>query len=405
MPPSPPTHTADASLTFEVYDSFDTLPFGREVWDGLVIAAGGEIYQTMEWSRVWWKHHGSGRTLQILVFLEGNRPVALFAGFIESLGWGPFRVRAAKEVCSDYTMGTLVPLVREDLAETWANRILSHFLQDERCDLVRFGVYAGPNPATACLEALEKSNPEWEMVRLPHGTEALLHLPETFEDYLGGLSRNHRTNFRRSVNRLEREVGFEFGVAESPDEACALFDRFVDLHAEQWRALGESGHFGDWPGALDYHRDMVKVQSELGRVHFMLGMAGGEVVSAQYCYGVGGQLSWLLPARKMGDDWEKFGLGRVGFVDMVEQAIRRGYRTLHLGGAYWRYKSDLGGVEESAESVVVSKSGAGAGRTRRLLLVQRLLHFVYYKIWFKRIAPRLPLKRGPLWRTWIRWRL
>ncbi len=37
--------------------------------------------------------------------------------------------------------------------------------------------------------------------------------------------------------------------------------------------------------------------------------------------------------------------------------------------------------------------------------LSRLLHLCYYRIWFSRLAPRLPFKRRPLWKLWIRTRL
>jgi hypothetical protein len=33
-------------------------------------------------------------------------------------------------------------------------------------------------------------------------------------------------------------------------------------------------------------------------------------------------------------------------------------------------------------------------------VLARLLHICYYKIWFRRLAPKPPFKHGPLWRVW-----
>jgi hypothetical protein len=51
----------------------------------------------------------------------------------------------------------------------------------------------------------------------------------------------------------------------------------------------------------------------------------------------------------------------------------------------------------------VARDGlASSTRARATLALGDLLNLAYYKVWFQRVAPRLPLKRGPLWRSWVR---
>ena len=391
----------------KVSESFADPGIDRDEWDSFAARQDAEIYQSYEWSRLWWEFYGRDRALRVVTFHRGDRLVALLPFFIETVGFGPFRVRIAKQVSSDFTMGTLRPLIEPGFIEPIHKELVRFFLETEGCDGLRWGPIAGKETIQRLIAAAETGEHSLDTTchRIPHGVESVLELPATFEEYLSGISKNHRTNYRRTRNRLKREKDYESVTVQSASESIHLFEEFRSLHNRQWESVGEPGHFGDWPSALEFHRDLVQTLSPRGQLLLVCGLAEGEVVSAQYGYGFGERLTWLLPARRIEDDWSKYGLGRVGFVDMVEAAITEGYRKIHLGGAYWGYKSDLGGKEENAESILVSMSGKSARKVKRLLLLMRIYGILYYKIWFKRVAPKLPWKRHPQWQSWIRWRL
>ena len=65
--------------------------------------------------------------------------------------------------------------------------------------------------------------------------------------------------------------------------------------------------------------------------------------------------------------------------------------------------ADLGGkLFPMRDIYVFQKRMLSRARVYAFRLLSRLLNFFYYKVWFMRIAPRLPLRRRPLWRIWIR---
>jgi len=403
-PGSPPP----SSLSLEVFRSFEEALSIEGEWNSLAAKCGCEIYQSFDWCRVWWKHYGVDRDLRILAFRSMNGSLSgLHPFFVEEIGLGPSRARVAKQVASDYTMGTMRPVViAEDLIPVM-EMTHRYFLHENACDGLRWGVLDENQPIVTAIDAISISSgePPLEVFRVSHGIESVLQLPDTFQDYLKSLSKNHRTNFKRSWNRLVRELDFSVDLVEGEDFTAQMLEEFIQLHRSQWEAVGESGHFGDWPRALEFHREMAEVESKRGNLFLVRGRVGEELVSAQYGYRFGDRLTWLLPARKMEESWSKYGLGRVGFVVMVRLAIENGCRKIHLGGAYWQYKSDLGGIEEETLSLVVAPKGRSSRRVRRLLALFRIFDAFYYKIWFTRVAPRLPWRRGKLWDTWIRWKL
>ncbi len=394
-------------ITFQVWDSFTAASKIREEWDALAKEVHTEIYQSFDWSRIWWNHYGAGRDLHILTFHIDEELMGVLPFFIEEMGFGPTRLRISKQVSSDYTMGTMKPVVREMHLERVISMVHRYFLTEQGCDCIRWGIFEENQPILSKLDRDSQmdSENEYRTLRVPHGVESTLHLPEDFKTYLQGLSKNHRTNFRRSMNRLIREVDFKIQEPVLEESIDTLLEEFVELHQNQWEAIGESGHFGDWPDALAFHNEMASRQSELDNLVLVRGYSGEDLLSAQYCYGFGDQLSWLLPARRMEERWSKFGLGRVGFVTMVQKAVENGFASIHLGGAYWQYKSDLGGEEVRTFSILVTRTEKEEKKVSAMIRLFQLFDKLYYKVWFKRISRWLPIKRGPLWHTWIRWKL
>ena len=68
------------------------------------------------------------------------------------------------------------------------------------------------------------------------------------------------------------------------------------------------------------------------------------------------------------------------------------------------FKNELGGEHFPMRMIYLNRNNPG-GRFRAELFrrAAELFHLLYYKVYFSRIAARLPLRwRGGLWKTWIR---
>ena len=86
-------------------------------------------------------------------------------------------------------------------------------------------------------------------------------------------------------------------VLSAATEVGAGFEEFCLLHDAQWRAAGKLGHFGDWPHARDFNRDVVRTLGNQGMVRFYRIFADNQVVSSQFVFVFGGTAYWRLPAR------------------------------------------------------------------------------------------------------------
>src|SRR5205823_3349318 len=141
--------------------------------------------------------------------------------------------------------------------------------------------------------------------------------------------------------------------AQAVDEEL---DAFAKMHAEQWRAAGKAGHFGDWPRSVEFNRELIRSlagASGLGKVQLFRMTADDQVISYQFGFRFGDCLYWRLPARRGEAEWDRFGLGRLGLMTMLEQAIGEGIRKVEAGMGHYDYKVQLGGHEHSARSLLL----------------------------------------------------
>ncbi len=395
-------------LSREIHTSFEFLAPIREEWDRFAAEAGGGIYFSYDWCRIWWEHYGRGRTLQIFIFRTGKKMEGLIPVFIDRVRCGPFKLRIAKIVGSEFTCTICNPPLLPEYAGPIYENMIDHLVRNHHCDALWFGPLADDEEITGALRSSCRKRSG--LVNLsrdnPFAPHINFDLPKTFEDYLNSLDKRQRVNYRRDMNLLNRDFRVKVDMIGDPARAETEFMQFTFMHDRQWQDQGKLGHFGDWPGARAFNLDLIKAMARKGRLRMIRLLANDQVVSYQLCYRFGDWLYWRLPARIIGPEWERYGLGRIGLIKMIELAIAEGVCHIEAGIGHYDYKIKLGGIERTLRSfLVVAGRKSSRLKTRIYSKLGKALHLFYYRIWFNRLAPRLPFKRHPLWKTWIRSRL
>jgi CelD/BcsL family acetyltransferase involved in cellulose biosynthesis len=181
------------------------------------------------------------------------------------------------------------------------------------------------------------------------------------------------------------------------------FLHFAALHKQQWNAIGMAGHFDDWPGSFQFNRDLVEALGRRGQARIFELAVNGEIVSLQFGFRLGDCFFWRLPARQTGKVWDRFGIGRVALIRMVEALIGEGVRLIEAGPGHYDYKIKQGGQELPLKRLILYRNKARSRlMTRAFVLFSDLSHLFYYRLWFQRCAPLLHMPRRPLLRAWIR---
>lgn len=395
-----------ASLHLRTFASFDDARCAAEEWDDLLDELDGPLYMSFSWCEVWWRHYGYGRELRLMTVYAGDALVGVLPMFIDRLQV-PFlgRARVAKLVGSDSTVTIVDPLMRLEVAAEAFALVVRQLVEADRADAVHIGPCSG---ASRRLDAIRHA--DWEgragvrIVRdLDSGSHTRFELRDGFDAYLRGLSKKPRSDYRRTVKRLEETFTIEADVARDTEMLKREFEAFVEMHQAQWSAAGKLGHFGDWPGSREFARDLVATLSLTERVRMIRLIADGEVVSYNWCFALNGTYYWHLPARLVGERWDRFSLGRVGLIKMLETAAADGATAIEAGMGRYEYKERLNAVTVPLHKITWCRGRLLSRlRVRFTLAYGDALNLAYYRIWYLRVAPRIKLRQRPLWRSWIR---
>ena len=393
-------------LRLEVLRSFAEVAPIRDEWDAFVERVGSDVYFTIDWLEAWWKYYGSDRQLRLFLIREQGRMVAVLPFCVEMLWVGPLPARVARLVGSDSTISVLSPPVEPPFEGAVITLILNELLIKEPCDAVSFSPLSGASSIAETASAICRDHFAFQLARneaiAPH---VMFRLPESFEQYLKALQKQQRANYVRDFAQLSKRFQISHTVIDG-QRAAEHFDQFVRMHDAQWHAVGRLGHFGDWPKSMAFNADLVRKLAEENRVRLYMLAANGEPISIQYTLVFGNTACWRLPARVAKSELEKFGLGRIGLIKMIEALIAEGVRTIEAGPGHYDYKTRHGGIELPLRRLVIARSSLLSGwKVRAALLWADVLNKIYYKAWFLKVATRSPRLQHPLWNKWIRTRL
>ena len=398
------TATSPVPLSCRVYETFDGLDHLRGAWDEVVLRTSGSIYMTYDWVRLWWKFYGESAELKLFVFAAGERLVGIVPIYIDTLGWGPLRLRVARLVGANIPPKVFNPPVPRTCAEEVLVEVVRQTI-GSGCDLLSFGpVCESEEWATHFHAVCTDGSRRLVQGKNARGVHSVFELPRNMEEYYGALSANERQKLRYQLRRLKKEYDTNVEIISDPALVVREFDRFAEQHKRQWVAQGQSGHFGGWPRALEFHRSLVEAQGKLGRVRFLRILADGEVISSHYTFAFAEQYFWELPARAVDPKWARFGLGHTAVVIKIAEAIAEGMHRMQAGLAHYDYKIQLGAKEYSVVTFRVVAAGILArARFALFSLLRACVCVVYHKVWFRRVMPKLPpFFTGPQWRWWLR---
>jgi CelD/BcsL family acetyltransferase involved in cellulose biosynthesis len=397
---------AVAPLSCQVFRDFSGLDRLRATWDDVVLRSCGSIYMTYDWVRVWWEVYGESAALRLFVFSAGDRVVAIVPIYVDTLGWGPLRLRVARLVGANIPPKVFSPPVPPSCATEVFASVLGHLFGSDACDVLSFGPvseldHANQGLLAACQQRSEVMTP----LTVANGVHSVYYLPADMEEYFSSLRQSERKNRRKlELRMLKKECDTRVEVVSDPTLLSEAFEHFVEQHRQQWRAEGRTGHFGAWPHALDFHRALIRAQGEQGRLRFIRIVADEQVIASEYAFALGDRYHAELTSRAVDQKWDRFSLGPSSTVTMLAQGIAEGVRRVDSGLGHYDYKVRLGVKEHAALTFrIVGSSVRSRVRFALFAVLQRCVSLGYHKIWYRRIAPRLPPSLWrPQWRQWLR---
>ena len=392
-------------LTHDVIESFDNIDAIRDTWDNFLIENSGPIYMSFDWCRTWWHHYGAGKQLVIMITYHNDKIVAILPMYVTSLGIPPFKLKVARIIGANNPPRVIEPPINKNCSLTVIESALLHLLSVKKCDVVSFGPLSDEYQPTYILREAEKHWPD--MVSSVEYEEAGVYsyfsLHDTFEAYQQSISSKERKKYSYESRYLKKHFDIDCHCETKHDNIENEFTKFEEMHSKQWQVEGRPGHFKAWPNAKDFNLDLAKIFSEKGNLRLFKHSGIDCLIGYQYTLAFGNTYYWQLPARNIESKWNKYSLGSIGVIDMIKMAIEDGIKKIEAGIGHYDYKIKLGAQEHPVQVVRVMPKRFGS--KFRLILFRKfysLIDILYYKIWYRRLQPRLPaFFQRPIWKLWI----
>ncbi|MBW8035669.1 MAG: GNAT family N-acetyltransferase [Planctomycetes bacterium] len=398
-------------MSVEVFKSFDTVSATPDQWDDFVASVDGEIYSTYDWCSIWWKHYGSNRKLNIFIFRHDGQIVGIVPLFMEKIRFGPVWLRVLKLIASDYSTNTVsIPIRPEYVDSVVVN--LQNLISDMPYDVINFGklsaLYDCKNSLyQACLAYFGSSH---TVIQNDGPPQTYFKLSDSLDSYLAELSHSKRNTIRRHRRRAAAAVGDRdlpvVAVPSDRQNVEQFFDEFMVAHQKRWNKAGKAGHFGDWPGSEQFHRDLIDANIKTDRLCLSKITASDTAVGYIYGYVFSNRYLDFLSSRSDSDVFAKVSIGRILYSEMIRLGSEKGLEYIDSMPGFYDFKIAIGGQMFTTSNIAI-RTRTISSRVRQFVfgLFATILDAAYYRIWYSRIAPKMFLRRKSLWHSWIRTRI
>lgn len=320
-------------LTIRAVTSLEEFKGLAQEWEQLLrTVPGHSIFLTWEWLYYWAKHYLGDHRLRILLALDehqrliGIAPLYLRTTKAQGLmSVRDLRFLGSEAVCSSY----LDVIVNEQHKPALLQSLYGYLFTQARRDwdiLTLSEVPAESSTIDGWNALFDEAGKVGEVVSTT--CCPVIRLPDDVETYRAGLGRNRRYTLQRKTKCLRGAGRMAYSRATSPADIDAAFDSLVTLHQQRWSTGSSGGVFAN-ERSKRFHREIVRVLSERGRVSIDLLWLDERPIAGIYGFDYQGVYYFYLP----GFDpavLPKASPGLLLLYHRIEQSIPDGERTVDL---------------------------------------------------------------------------
>jgi CelD/BcsL family acetyltransferase involved in cellulose biosynthesis len=231
----------------------------REEWDRLAQTDRSVgLFRSHAWHRSWFEHVAPDAVPQVVTFRDGGGELvglAPLCRWVYSDRWlrlPALCMSGREQVSGDFLDVLFSPGAEECVLDQLEEHLDTHF---GRGGLLVLGECPWGSPT-------ERRVLRWAAARgfASHRQQIrncpFIELPETFEAYLGGLSKKLRKSIRRGMKHLEEEFHCDVERLRGAEVAPRLGE-LVRLHKLRWEREGQTGNFAR-PGMAAFVEAFVR---------------------------------------------------------------------------------------------------------------------------------------------------
>ena len=179
-----------------------------------------------------------------------------------------------------------------------------------------------------------------------------IQLPESWETYLAGRSRNFRSQLGRKLRALERSHEVRFRRTQVASELTSDLETFFRLHDARWESRGGSSSATD--RVRSFHADFAEAALERGWLRLWLMDVDGDSVAAWYGWRLGERYSYYLAGFE--PRWSDASVGLLLLAHTVREAIDEAASEYDLLLGEEAYKQRFATDARPVETVILTRS-------------------------------------------------
>jgi CelD/BcsL family acetyltransferase involved in cellulose biosynthesis len=301
-------------------------------WDALATSLSPRTpFATPLWNQLWWRHFREDRgavrdELRLRTVRDARGTLLAVAPMMLTRrpSFGPLQLRVLQFFGSDPNITELRgPACRSEHQATALKALHVHLMEHESgWDWLHWcGIRAEPTePPGMVPGALHESVSDY-----------YLPLPNSWDEFRGGLSRNIKESLRKCYNSLKREAHrFEFRVVRRPEEVPAAISRFLLLHASRAHARDTVRHADVFRSqrARAFLGEYAQRLAERDQLRVFQLCIGGEVVATRIGFLFGDEL--YLYYSGFDPDWGRYSVMTTVLAETIKWAIEQRLRLLNL---------------------------------------------------------------------------
>lgn len=326
-------------LRVEELSDLSTMPSLGAVWNDLLAATPrADFFRSFAWLETYWRHYGASQRLRLLIVRDDaaadpTAPIGIvpLTVLVEPSKLGPLRILTYPAAYWGSHYGPIGACPQKILAAA-----LAHLGRTRRdWDLVdlRFATDATVDPA-ATAATMARAGFRASSSIVDH--TSFIELPNSFDDYFAARSKRWQANYRRMFRNLSK-LGDLCCVRYRPAGAASgdgeprwdLYDTCEAIARLSWQGSSTDGTTLTHAPIRPFLRDMHATACRAGAADLTLLYLDGAPLAFLYGYHYRGNVYCLrtgFDARLAAD-----GVGYVVYMQLIEDAIRRGDRLIDLG--------------------------------------------------------------------------